>query len=230
MRLGVEAAIVDGVLLPGDVEVEDGVVAAVALDGTRGSGLAVPGFVDLQVNGFGGVDFAAADSAAYRKAGEALLETGVTAFQPTLVTAPEASLVASLRAVPAFIRVDPAMTSGPTTADTTWSATAASSGSGTQTTATVSAPTARAARPAPRTYGVRPLAESSTTVSFAPTPAERTSAAPASPSSSAASCATASAATPPATRTTTCSGGTPNVGPHSAASTAASLPEEPAPT
>jgi N-acetylglucosamine-6-phosphate deacetylase len=100
MRLGVEAAIVDGVLLPGDVDVEDGVVAAVALDGTRGRGLAVPGFVDLQVNGFGGVDFATADAAGYRRAGEALLETGVTAFQPTLVTAPEASLVASLREVP----------------------------------------------------------------------------------------------------------------------------------
>jgi N-acetylglucosamine-6-phosphate deacetylase len=101
MRLGVEAAIVEGVLLPGDVEVEDGRVAAVALDGRPGRGLAVPGFVDLQVNGFGGVDFANADAAAYRRAGEALLQTGVTAFQPTLVTAPEADLVAALREVPA---------------------------------------------------------------------------------------------------------------------------------
>ena len=101
MRLGVEAAIVDGVLLPGDVEVEDGRIAGVALGGKRGRGLAVPGFVDLQVNGFGGVDFGAADAAAYRRAGEALLETGVTAFQPTLITAPESDLVAALREVPA---------------------------------------------------------------------------------------------------------------------------------
>jgi N-acetylglucosamine-6-phosphate deacetylase len=100
MRLGVEAAIVDGVLLPGDVEIAEGRVTAVALGGEGGRGIAVPGFVDLQVNGFGGVDFAAADAAAYRRAGEALLETGVTAFQPTFITATEDELVAALREVP----------------------------------------------------------------------------------------------------------------------------------
>jgi N-acetylmuramic acid 6-phosphate (MurNAc-6-P) etherase len=61
--------------------------------------IAVPGFVDLQVNGFGGVDFAAADAPATPR-GEALLETGVTAYQPTLITAPEDELVAALREVP----------------------------------------------------------------------------------------------------------------------------------
>ncbi|MGH3104613.1 MAG: N-acetylglucosamine-6-phosphate deacetylase [Gaiellaceae bacterium] len=100
MRLGVEAAIVDGVLLPGDIEVADGRIAGVALGLGGGRGIAVPGFVDLQVNGFGGVDFAAADAAGYRRAGEALLEAGVTAFQPTLITAPEAELVAALGEVP----------------------------------------------------------------------------------------------------------------------------------
>lgn len=99
MRLGVEAAIVEGALVPGDVDVVDGRIAAVGLAG-GGSGTAVPGFVDLQVNGFGGVDFAAADADAYRRAGEALLETGVTACQPTLITALEDELVASLREVP----------------------------------------------------------------------------------------------------------------------------------
>ncbi len=100
MRLGVEAAIVDGTLIPGDVDVADGRVAAVALAAPGGSGIAAPGFVDLQVNGFGGVDFAATDVAGYRRAGEALLETGVTAFQPTLITAPEEDIVEALRAVP----------------------------------------------------------------------------------------------------------------------------------
>ena len=101
MRLGVEAAVVDGVLLRGDVEVADGRIAAVGLAGANGRGIAAPGFVDLQVNGFGGVDFAAADTAGYRRAGAALLETGVTAFQPTLITAPEADVVAALRELPA---------------------------------------------------------------------------------------------------------------------------------
>ena len=101
MRLGVEAAVVDGVLLRGDVEVVDGQVAAVGLNGGgNGGGIAIPGLVDLQVNGFGGVDFAGADGPAYRRAGEALLECGVTAFQPTLITAPEDELVAALAEVP----------------------------------------------------------------------------------------------------------------------------------
>jgi N-acetylglucosamine-6-phosphate deacetylase len=100
MRLGVGAAVVDGALIRGDVEVADGRIAAVGLEG-GGSSIAVPGFVDLQANGFGGVDFANADAAAYRRAGEALLASGVTAFQPTLITAPEDDLVAALAEVPA---------------------------------------------------------------------------------------------------------------------------------
>ncbi len=99
MRLGVEAALVDGRLVTGDVEIDDGRIARVGLAG-KGRGTAVPGFVDLHVHGFGGVDFAAADAAAYRRAGDAMLATGVTAFQPTFVTAAEGDLVASLREVP----------------------------------------------------------------------------------------------------------------------------------
>ena len=94
-----EAAVVDGVLVAGDVEVAAGRIAAVGL-APAGDGVAVPGFVDLHIHGFGGVDFAAADEAAYRRAGEALLATGVTAFQPTFVTAPEDELAASVAAVP----------------------------------------------------------------------------------------------------------------------------------
>jgi N-acetylglucosamine-6-phosphate deacetylase len=100
MRLGVEAALVDGALVRGDVEIADGCVAAVGLSG-GGRGVAAPGFVDVHIHGFGGVDFAAADVDGYRRAGAALLEGGVTAFRPTFVTAPEDELVASLCAVPA---------------------------------------------------------------------------------------------------------------------------------
>jgi N-acetylglucosamine-6-phosphate deacetylase len=100
MRLGVEAAVVDGVLLRGDVVVDEGRIVAVGLNGGGGSGIAIPGLVDLQVNGFAGVDFATADQAGYRRAGEALLECGVTAFQPTLITAPEDELVAALARIP----------------------------------------------------------------------------------------------------------------------------------
>ena len=44
MQLGVAHALVDGVLVPGDVRVEDGKVAAVGLAGA-GSGIAAAGFV-----------------------------------------------------------------------------------------------------------------------------------------------------------------------------------------
>jgi N-acetylglucosamine-6-phosphate deacetylase len=101
MKLGVEAALVRGRLVPGDVDVADGHVAAVGLNGRPGRGIAAPGFVDLQVNGFAGVDFFAADAAGYRRAGEALLRTGVTAYQPTFITSPEEALESALREVPA---------------------------------------------------------------------------------------------------------------------------------
>jgi N-acetylglucosamine-6-phosphate deacetylase len=101
MRLGVEAALVDGRLLAGDVEVADGVVTAVGLTAGSGRGrVAVPGFVDLQVNGFAGVDLMRADRDGYARAGEALLETGTTAYQPAFVTAPEEELLEALRGLP----------------------------------------------------------------------------------------------------------------------------------
>jgi N-acetylglucosamine-6-phosphate deacetylase len=101
VRLGVEAALVDGLLVPGDVEIADGLVTGIGLAGRNGRGIASPGFVDLQVNGFGGVDLLATDAEGYRLAGEALLETGVTSYLPTFITAPEDDLVAALAAVPA---------------------------------------------------------------------------------------------------------------------------------
>ena len=100
MRLGVEAALVDGAVVPGDVEIADGVVSAYGLSGTNGRGVAVPGFVDLQVNGFAGIDLMGADADGYRRVGEALLETGVTAYLPTFISAPEEDLLAALGNVP----------------------------------------------------------------------------------------------------------------------------------
>ena len=100
MKLGVEAALIDGLLVRGDLAIEDGRVAAAGLATPGGRGIAVPGFVDLQVNGFGGVDFLDADTDGYRRAGAALLETGVTAYLPTLITTPERRLRAAMAEVP----------------------------------------------------------------------------------------------------------------------------------
>jgi len=100
VKLGVEAALVAGRILPGDVEVVDGRIARVGIASGNGRGIAVPGFIDLQVNGFGGVDFLEADAPGYRRAGEVLLETGVTGYLPTLITTPEDELVAAMKEIP----------------------------------------------------------------------------------------------------------------------------------
>jgi N-acetylglucosamine-6-phosphate deacetylase len=100
MKLGVEAALVGDLLVQGDVEVTDGLISAVGVSSPGGRGIAVTGFVDLQVNGFGGVDFLDADADGYRRAGEALLETGVTAYLPTLITSPEQQILAAMSEVP----------------------------------------------------------------------------------------------------------------------------------
>jgi N-acetylglucosamine-6-phosphate deacetylase len=100
VRLGVEAAVVAGRLMPGDVEIADGTIAGHGLASANGRGIAVPGFVDLQVNGFGGVDFLEADGDGYIRAGDALLESGVTSYLPAFITAPEDQLVGALRQVP----------------------------------------------------------------------------------------------------------------------------------
>lgn len=58
----------------------------------------VPGFVDLQVNGGWGFDFAS-NPASIWDVGQKLLETGVTAWLPTLVTTPEPMLDEALTAL-----------------------------------------------------------------------------------------------------------------------------------
>jgi N-acetylglucosamine-6-phosphate deacetylase len=98
MRVGARYALVDGALVRGDVELADGRIAAVGV-GDAGRGIAAPGFVEVHIHGFAGVDFATADEDGYRRAAEALLETGVTSFRPSFITAPEDELVASLEGV-----------------------------------------------------------------------------------------------------------------------------------
>jgi N-acetylglucosamine-6-phosphate deacetylase len=101
VQLGVRAALIDGDVVPGDVRVEEGRIAAVGLEAHAGAdGLAVPGFVDAHVNGFAGIDFLGDDVPDYERAGLALAATGVTAYLPTLVTAAPAHCLRALAALP----------------------------------------------------------------------------------------------------------------------------------
>ncbi len=90
--------LVDGRLRgPGTVVVQDGRIAAV-LDEAPGAaeGMLTPGLVDIHSNGAFGVDFADADVPAYRRALGAMARRGTTSVQPTSITAPIPSLLASL--------------------------------------------------------------------------------------------------------------------------------------
>ena len=105
-RLGVAAALVDGVLVPGDVQLADGLVAAVGLPPVRGGGTAVPGLVDLQVNGYGGVDLLTSSADEWREASRRMARDGVTSFVANLVTAAE-EMTASALAVAGEVAASP---------------------------------------------------------------------------------------------------------------------------
>jgi N-acetylglucosamine-6-phosphate deacetylase len=97
-RLGVARALVDGELVPGDVRVEDGRVAEVGLATGRGVGTAVPGMVDLQVNGYAGVDFLTAPPEQWLHAARAMARDGVTSFVANLITSPAPMVEAAVGA------------------------------------------------------------------------------------------------------------------------------------
>lgn len=97
-RLGVSGAVVGNAVIPGDVAIDDGLIAAIGLSGqqTRSGRLAVPGFVDVQVNGYAGIDFTTADLDGYRTASSALARTGVTTAVATVPTASPADYAPAL--------------------------------------------------------------------------------------------------------------------------------------
>ncbi len=70
-----------------------------------------PGLIDLQVNGFAGIDLndgPLADST-LRRLSDALLRVGVTSFLPTLITAAAPDIEARMRAVAASLSTDPVL-------------------------------------------------------------------------------------------------------------------------
>lgn len=94
----------NAVLSPGYVACADGLVTAVGGGAPPGrpdvqlaDGVLLPGFVDLQVNGYFGVELATADASGWAKLAGRLPETGTTAFLPTFVTRPFGELLDALR-------------------------------------------------------------------------------------------------------------------------------------
>jgi N-acetylglucosamine-6-phosphate deacetylase len=92
------------VLKPGYVSIQGGLIAEVAEGPPPGtpdlildSGVLVPGLVDLQVNGYYGVDLADGDPEGWALVARRLPETGTTAFLPTFITAPVPTLATAVR-------------------------------------------------------------------------------------------------------------------------------------
>jgi len=84
-KIGVRGAVINGSYVAGDISLEDGKISQVGLPPGE-SGLAIPGFVDLQVNGFGGTDFTYANPEAWLDANHKLLRTGVTHYLANIIS------------------------------------------------------------------------------------------------------------------------------------------------
>jgi N-acetylglucosamine-6-phosphate deacetylase len=98
------------VVTPGYVATAGGVITAVgdgepprAPDIALPDGVLLPGFVDLQVNGYFGEEFQIVDPDGWARVTTRLPQTGTTAFLPTFITAPVDTLAAGLRAASALI-------------------------------------------------------------------------------------------------------------------------------
>lgn len=87
--------VLDDRVASGRLTIEDGRIAAIALDDEPAADgpYVAPGFVDVHVHGWGGYD-AMGDRAALDGMARRLLRRGVTSFLPTAVTAPIGELVA----------------------------------------------------------------------------------------------------------------------------------------
>jgi N-acetylglucosamine-6-phosphate deacetylase len=93
------------ILAPGYLSCADGRIASVGAgrppqgkpDVQLNEGFLVPGLVDLQVNGYFGVELATADEDGWHTVAGRLPETGTTAFLPTFITSPLDEMVAALR-------------------------------------------------------------------------------------------------------------------------------------
>src|SRR5262245_52870881 len=90
-RLGVARALVDGRFVAGDVAVDGPEVVEIGLPPAAGDRIAAPGLVDAQVNGFAGVDLMSTDEDGVRQISRDVTRHGVTAWVPTLITAPAAA-------------------------------------------------------------------------------------------------------------------------------------------
>ena len=91
-----KAAVVGGTWVAGDVEISDASVTAVGLSPAGRGSIALPGFIDVHVHGHGGVDFVDATVEDHLRIAAEMPATGVTAYNPTLMSMPIDDLVSAI--------------------------------------------------------------------------------------------------------------------------------------
>ncbi|MGI4831103.1 MAG: N-acetylglucosamine-6-phosphate deacetylase [Janthinobacterium lividum] len=90
------------------VDILHGRITSIGHEASEETSWLSPGLIDLQVNGYGGFDLNAEGLTpeVVCEVARRVLETGVTTFLPTLITASEARIVAALRAIAEARRQD----------------------------------------------------------------------------------------------------------------------------
>jgi N-acetylglucosamine-6-phosphate deacetylase len=105
-RLGASAFLQHGRLVPGDLAVKDGKVVALGL-APGSNGIAIPGLVDLQVNGYGGLDALGASVDELAAISDALARDGVLAYQPTLISSEASATRQAARRIEELAGLEP---------------------------------------------------------------------------------------------------------------------------
>ncbi|HVV36385.1 MAG TPA: amidohydrolase family protein [Acidimicrobiales bacterium] len=99
----------DGLLAPGEVSIDEGVIVDVRPHtGVAPARVLAPGFIDVQVNGHVDVDVATAAGDDWDRLDHLLASQGVTAWCPTIVTAPLAVYPERLERIAGAARRPPA--------------------------------------------------------------------------------------------------------------------------
>jgi N-acetylglucosamine-6-phosphate deacetylase len=94
MVISATRALIDGQISACTLEIEDGIITSVTsgiadeVDLHLNRGVLSPGLIDLQLNGWAGIDFVSASDDDWTHALEAVATTGVTSVLPTFITAP----------------------------------------------------------------------------------------------------------------------------------------------
>lgn len=104
MKISAARAFVNGTITSATIEIDGSRIVDVKTELESGSdirisdteGILMPGLIDLQINGGFGIDFQQTDKTGFQAFRKEVIQTGVTGFYPTLITASHKNLITQL--------------------------------------------------------------------------------------------------------------------------------------